>query len=94
MRINASGVKEMELRLHDGALVSDMMDVIASEWNIPVKYQRLVFRGRLLRPQQHISDLHIGNEEEVILQASLKGGCLWLPTGGGGSVCCGVCNVM
>lgn len=84
----------MDVRLPEGALVSDIMDAVNSEWGVPVKYQRLVFRGRLLRPNQHVADLKIGDEDEVVLQATLKGGCLTCPTGGGGTCTCGVCTVM
>ena len=94
MRVNASGIKSMDVRLPEGALVSDVMDAVCLEWGVPTKYQRLLYRGRLLRPNQHVSDLQIGDEDEVVLQATLKGGCLTCPTGHGGTCTCGGCTVM
>lgn len=84
----------MEMRPSEDALVGDIMDAIQAEWGVPHKYQRLLYRGHQLRPGQRISDLGIKSDDELILQSAMKGGCLWLPTGNGGGICCGVCNIM
>ncbi|GJZ68170.1 ubiquitin-like domain-containing protein CIP73 isoform X3 [Tanacetum coccineum] len=67
-------VKTLDSQLHNfevdkNMLVSVFKEKIASEVDLPVEQQRLIFRGKVLKDEDHLSEYHVENGHTLHLVA-------------------------